>query len=108
MTNKVEAAMMAGVRGALLSSHPLVQAARKNDAPFVVGIYGGAAVISLVLSVFLMNPTVTLIVDLLMFTAWGALGYLFVAIGTRLSHNMAHGASPWSPRSSPCPRYSAT
>ncbi|QOH58108.1 hypothetical protein C6Y44_20655 [Rhodococcus rhodochrous] len=38
---------------------------------------------------FLMNPTVTLTVDLLMFTAWGAFGYLFVAIDTRLSHNMA-------------------
>jgi hypothetical protein len=89
MANKVEATMMAGMRGELLRHHPLVEAARKNDAPFVIGIYGGATVVSLLLSVFLMDPTVTLVVDLLMFAAWGAIGYLFVAIGTRLSHNMA-------------------
>ncbi|WP_192378548.1 hypothetical protein [Rhodococcus rhodochrous] len=43
MTNKVKAAMTAGVRGELLSSHPLVQVARKNDAPIVIGIYVGSS-----------------------------------------------------------------
>ncbi|MBS9375442.1 hypothetical protein [Rhodococcus sp. B50] len=57
------------------SHDPLAEAARKNDTPFVIGIYGGTTGVSLVLSVFLMGPPLTLSSALM----WNTMNTLFAA-----------------------------
>ncbi|WP_207841699.1 hypothetical protein [Williamsia soli] len=85
----IESLMTAGTRGELLSSWPIVQSARKNDAGIVIGVYAAATLISLVISVFVYSANDALLLDLFMYAAWAGLAYFFIAIGTKLSHNMA-------------------
>ena len=81
--------MAAGTRGELLSSWSIVQAGRKNDAGIIIGIYAGVTIISLIISVFVYSSNGALFLDLFMYSAWAGVAYVFIAIGTKLSHNMA-------------------
>ena len=81
--------MEAGARGELLTSWPVVQAARSNDVTYVVGIYAAATVLSLILSLVVHNVYVAIVFDLLLYAMWAGIAYVFVACGTKFSHQMA-------------------
>lgn len=87
--DSVAMAMEAGARGELLTSWPVVQAARSNDVTYVVGIYAAATVLSLILSLVVHNVYVAIVFDLLLYAMWAGIAYVFVACGTKFSHQMA-------------------
>ncbi|WP_076480442.1 hypothetical protein [Williamsia sterculiae] len=82
--------MAAGARGELLKTVPIVQQGRKNDVPWVIGIYAGGVVLSMILTgVFYDSAAARVVSTLFVWAMWIAIAYLFVAIGTKLAHNMA-------------------
>jgi hypothetical protein len=85
----IESKMAAGTRGELLSNWPIVQSGRKNDAGVVIGTYAAATILSLIISVFVYSSNGALFLDLFMYAGWTAIAYVFIAIGTKLSHNVA-------------------
>ncbi|CCW15592.1 hypothetical protein QLG13_28100 (plasmid) [Rhodococcus aetherivorans] len=86
----IESAMAAGARGELLTGWAIVRSARRNDTGIVIGVYAGAVMVSLVLSATVVfSPAARIAVDLILWAGWAGIAYLFVAIGTKLSHGVA-------------------
>lgn len=84
-----ESTLAAGTRAELLSTWRIVQAGRSNDAGIVIGLYAAATLISLVVSAFSYSSGGALVLDVVLYAAWAGLAYVFIAIGTKLAHNMA-------------------
>ncbi|MCZ4653061.1 hypothetical protein O4157_16740 [Gordonia amicalis] len=82
--------MVKGAQGQLLSELSVVRTARHNDTAVVIGIYSAATVVSAIASASVMgSPGARIVLDLLLWAVWASIAYFFVAIGTRLSHNVA-------------------
>ncbi len=86
----IEDVMGASTRGEVLRNVPFVEAARRNDVLAVIGTYAIGVVVSLILSASFYDSAGTRVfVTILTWAAWAAVGYVFIAIGTKLSHNVA-------------------
>lgn len=77
--------MQRGVRGELIRQPWFQDLRQRNADPFVYGSFAVGVVVSLVLSVI---PS-SLVVTVLTTSLWAGIGYLYVALGTKLAHQFA-------------------
>lgn len=89
MTWTVAGLMQRGCRGELLGDVPFVPILRKNSS-VLISAYVAAAFLTLILSVsFSGRSTASVIVTVAICLLWVGVGYIFVAVGTKLAHSIA-------------------